>query len=279
MSRTESPLFRHFRYGKICRLVSLYLLSYYDGRNSPPPSAAKPMTREEEAAAFLRYRKRKTMKDREALVHHYLDWAFSMAAKYKGPRLPFDDAIGAANEGLMEALDGYKTELGYRFTTYAAFVVRRKLIAAILSTYPVRVTDHTLKKIKAASLLSPEEQAKSMLADEPKSVDEFFERLGDNSNPNISLLHSRDEDSPFVPCPGEIPSEALELSDRSAAVRQALERLDNRSRQIVTARYFRRTPASFVTLGKQFKISKFRAREICEKALATLKKELSKEVR
>lgn len=123
---------------------------YYDGVQNPPDMPA--MCREEEDALFRRYKRLKCSKAKEKLVRRYLCVAFKIASNLKGPRLSHEEAIGAANLGLMEAFEAYDLKKG-RFSTHAYFIIRRHVIQALLNTYPVTLTDHYRKKIKTFSKL------------------------------------------------------------------------------------------------------------------------------
>lgn len=259
-----------------CRFYLLSVLSYY-GLNNPPPTPEL-LTREKEEEIFLRYFKRKSAKDREILVRQYLCWAFGLAAKMKGPRLPFDEAISAANAGLLEALETFNPKLGFRFTTYAAWTLRRKIIEALIATYPIHVPDHLRKKWKKLSLLSGK-AVKPMLKDseDPRDAEEFFERLGENSDVDIAQMHERPEDAPFVPIPGDDPVETANAAGEGSAMRKALKWLFPEERAIIKAKHYTEPPESFVSIAKRLKISKSTARETYDVALMKLRRHFKKD--
>lgn len=257
----------------ISNLETLFL-SYYGENNPPPPKI--PLTSAEEKAAFCRYKKRKTAKDRELLVRRYLCWAFGLAARYKGPRLDFDEAVSVANCGLMEALGDFDPDRGFRFTTYAFFVVRRKLVEAIISTYPIRVSDHLRKSLRALAL-SPEEAARELAQhEEPRTLEEFFERLGENTGFDVDRLHERPEDAPFCPSPTESPADELQHSDAAAAVRQAVDQLDPLEREVILSHFYKDPPEPFSSIGRRLGVSKNRARDAGDEAIVKLRRILKK---
>jgi RNA polymerase sigma factor (sigma-70 family) len=256
--------------------IEVCSLSYY-GKDAPPPSPA-PLSREAEKAAFFRYKKRKNAKDRELLVRQYLCWAFGMAAKFKGPRLNFDEAISVANLGLVEALNGFDPARGFRFTTYAAFTLRRKLIEAIVSTYPVKVSDHLRKTLRALSL-TPEEQARELAQfEEPRTLEEFFERLGESVEIDLGHLHDRPEDAPFCPAPGGNPADELQHEDLTEELKAALASLEPLERAVVLARHYQEPPESFDSIGRRLHVSKNRAREAGGMAIVRLRRFFKKDI-
>lgn len=256
------------------KLFEFKALSYY-GTNAPPPTPP-PMTREVEVATFLRYKRHRNAKDREALLRQYLCWAFDAAAKFKGKRLDFDEAIAVANEGLREALEKFDPKKGFRFTTYAAFAIRRKLIEAVVNTYPVKVSDHIRKKWRNA-IVSPEDLATQLIDNEPRTSKEFFERLGETGEVDLSEVYDRPADSPFMPSPESSPADQFEARSLPAEVRTAVWRLPRIEREAVRSRHYREPGESYEAIGERLGISKQQAKKAYESALVKLQKYFKKE--
>ena len=82
------------------------VLTYYGGKakqdSVPKMLVISPIEEKE----LWRIRKR-SPRARELLVKKYICFAFRAASKYKGPRLTHDDAVSAANAGMMEAMSRY----------------------------------------------------------------------------------------------------------------------------------------------------------------------------
>ncbi len=109
----------------------------------PPPTAA------EERRLFEDFRARRTAGRRDHLVRLYLRFALRAARKDLGrrpehfrsrPGMSEDDAISAANLGLVEAIERFDPTMGRRFTTYAAFWIFKHLLQARYGAHLVGVT-------------------------------------------------------------------------------------------------------------------------------------------
>jgi RNA polymerase sigma-B factor len=70
-------------------------------------------------ALFLRYRRRRDARTREALVHLFLPLAHDVARRYHRLDEPLDDLVQVASLGLVKAVDRFDPDRGVAFSTYA----------------------------------------------------------------------------------------------------------------------------------------------------------------
>ena len=86
---------------------------------------------------------------RERLIVCNLRLVAKIAQEYGEAGLPLIDLIQEGNIGLIEAIDRFDPERGYRLSTYAAWWIRRAILAA-LGTYSrmIRIPDYLFRAVR-----------------------------------------------------------------------------------------------------------------------------------
>lgn len=239
--------------------ASTELRASYYGPSGPPDRIV--VTPQEERRIWRDYRKRQTAKRREQLVRMYLCWAFDLAGRYRGQRLSFDDAIGAANEGLMEAIRDFDPARGFKFATYSFFPIRRKILEAVALAYPLTVSEYDKRLLRLPTVL-PDNAPHSS---DPQTLEEFFHRLADTRDPEVTLLDRPDA----VGC----PAEAADRVDRFSQLRDAIADLKSpKTRMLLRYRY--QQELSLREISRRLGLSIRRVARLHDAALARLRDRL-----
>jgi RNA polymerase sigma-32 factor len=236
--------------------------------------------------------------DRDAanqLVTSHLRLAVKIAMGYRGYGLPVSEIIAEGNVGLMQALNRFEPEKGFRFATYAMWWIRASIHDYILRSWSlVKIgTTANQKKLffklrsaksKIAALesgdLHPDQVAliAKNLDVSSEDVVDMNRRLGGDRSINAPM-HGDGEAGEWQdhlvdqsPSPEAIVVEQDEKEHRLKALAAAIDVLDDRERCIFEARHLADEPLTLEDLAANFNISRERIRQIEARAFEKVRK-------
>ena len=236
--------------------------------------------------------------DREAanqLVTSHLRLAVKIAMGYRGYGLPISEVISEGNVGLMQALNRFEPEKGFRFATYAMWWIRASIQDYILRSWSlvkIGTTTNQRKlffklrsaKNKIAAFesgdLHPDQVAliaKNLDVADQDVVD-MNRRLGGDRSINAPLREDgetgewQDHLVDQSPSPEAIVVEQDEMDHRQKALIAAIDVLGDRERRIFEARHLVDEPLTLEELAAQFNVSRERIRQIEVRAFEKVRK-------
>jgi RNA polymerase primary sigma factor len=114
--------------------------------------ARLPVLSREEEQALARDMARGVAGARERLIVSNLRLVAKIAQDYAETGMPMPDVIQEGNMGLIEAVDRFDPERGYRLSTYATYWIRRGILAA-MGTYArmIRIPDYLFRAVRQMS--------------------------------------------------------------------------------------------------------------------------------
>ena len=222
----------------------------------------------------------------EKFVSHNLKLVIKEAFRFsKATGTNLKDLIGSGNLGLLKAVylydyDKYST----KFSTYATYWIRNTMFEAVHSGGMVKIPVHILNgryrhnKILEDGDLSDEDIMKEMnidvnqlkrIKDANISVVSLDQEIRWKTEQNITTVGDLIPDKNAVN-----PSENAESQDQYNYLYEAMDELDEESRDIVSAQILADDKIQLRELGKKYGKTGERIRQIKEKALRTLRKKI-----
>ncbi len=255
------------------------------------------LTAEQEKELADRYFYNQDLDAAKMLVMSHLRFVVHIARSYAGYGLPQGDLIQEGNLGLMKAVKRFDPNMGVRLVSFAVhwikaeiheYVIRNWRIVKIATTKAQRKLFFNLRSLKKSSKKLTLDEAKSIALDlnvTPEQVlemegrltayDAAFDAQGDDDDENTTYVSPALylEDNRYDPA--RLVEEEDYEQQSTSALHNAMDQLDDRSRNILQRRWLDDDKSTLHELAAEYNVSAERIRQLEKNAMDKIKVAMS----
>lgn len=258
------------------------------------------LTAEEEYEFASQWVKNKDSSAAEKLVGSHLRLVVSVAYDFKNYGVPVGELIASGNMGLMQALQKFDPERGFRFSTYAMFWIKAEIYETILNNWSLVKIGTSANQKRIFFNLARAKRAlgimdNNLTDDQTKQIAEYLD-VPEVDVKNMSTRISARDVSLNAPVGNDSDATDIlsNMSDDRQSIEEGIEQLEfkrkgyellkkhlaelpERDREILRARRLTEPVATLESLSKKYNISRERVRQIEERAFNKLRDAILKE--
>lgn len=235
------------------------------------------------------------------LVTSHLRLVVKIATGYRGYGLPFGELISEGNVGMMQAVNRFDPEKGFRLSTYAMWWIRAAIQEYVLRSWSLVKMGTTAAQKKLFFNLRKLKRQIQVIEDgdmTPEQATEIADRLNVSENDVVSMNRRMACSDHSLNAPlgidgeGEwldwlqddndsqesIYAENEVLGLRQVLLSNALRALSNREARILEERRLKDSPVTLEDLSRQYGISRERIRQIEVRAFEKVQKSIKNAV-
>ena len=230
----------------------------------------------------------------EKLVASHLRLVVSVAYDFKNYGLPVSDLIASGNMGLMQALQKFDPERGFRFSTYAMFWIKAEIYETILNNWSIVKLGNSANQKRVFFNLTRAKRAlgimdNNLTDEQTKQIAEYLS-VPESDVERMSTRMSARDVSLNAPLNTDSDSKDIlsNMADTKTNIEDSLEQLEfkrrgyellqkhlaslpERDQEILKARRLSDPAATLEALSQKYGISRERVRQIEERAFNKLK--------
>jgi RNA polymerase sigma-32 factor len=254
----------------------------------------KPLSREREFELAVKYHETGDVEAAQEMVVSHLPFVVKVAFQYRHYMIPVQDLIQEGAIGLMKAVKRFDPYRGFRLVSFAVWWIKAYIKNFIMKNWNLVKLGTTQAQRKLFFRIgdvgehADEETRQEHIEDlatelkvKPDDVIEVQARMKAREWSLNEMVGDEKDVSGLDLLPADSPDQESQLIEKetgqalSAATDNALKKLDERERFIVTKRYMEDSPWTLQKLGDHFGTSRERVRQLEKRALKKLKGEFS----
>ena len=259
------------------------------------------LERQEEYRLAKRWREHGDRDAAHKLVTSHLRLVTKIARDYRGYGLPISEAISEGNVGLMQAVERFEPEKGFRLATYAMWWIKAAIQEYILRSWSLVKLGTTANQKKLFFNLRKAQSKISILEDGDMRLDQvkiiarrtgvtetdviyMNRRLSGDASLNATIREDGDSGEWQDWLVDESPDQETtlaasdEFNNRRKTLSDALTVLNERERRIFEARRLADDPITLEDLAAEFGVSRERVRQIEVSAFEKVQKAVKNRV-
>ena len=237
----------------------------------------------------------------DRLVRSHLRLVAALAANYRGYGLPVAELISEGSVGLMQAVERFEPDKGFRFATYATwwikaaiqqYIIRSVSLVRMGTTTNQRRLFFNLRKAKnRISILEEGDMRPDQVAliagrldVAEQDVVEMNRRLGGDVSLSTPVADESDAISwqdrlaDDAPSQEDMLAKHAELAGGRVALAQALASLAERERSVFVARRLAEPPRRLEAIARELGISRERVRQIEMAAFEKIRRSVTRKI-
>ncbi len=231
----------------------------------------------------------------EKLLVSHLRLVVSVAYDFRHYGIPVQDLVASGNMGLMQALQKFDPERGFRFSTYAMFWIRAEIYENILNNWSIVKIGTSANQKRVFFNLARAKRALGIMNgnlsdDQAQQIADYLEVPADDVKRmstrivarDLSLnAPARDSEQEGVDMLSNLADDGVSIVDNIerqefrkrgyALLQKHLANLPQRDQEILRARRLTEPAATLEVLSKKYGISRERVRQIEERAYNKLR--------
>ena len=245
-----------------------------------------PLTTEEEVAGGRNLQSTNDLESAKKLIMHNLRYVIYIAKSYSGYGLNLNDLVQEGNIGLMKAVKKYDPEKNLKLITFAVywikseiheFVIKNWKIVKVATTKNQRKLFFNLRSKKSTLSTLSNKEAISIAQDLGVPLKDVMEMEKRMNNHDLAIEDNDDENaspSLFLTSSELEPDQVLENEEKNllnTKLYEVINKLDERSKDIVKSRWLSTSKLTLEDLSKKYGVSRERIRQIENESMLKLK--------